>query len=75
MSNYGKTKKRHTAVVHLTASLMFLLNFETPITEFLVQNFRDGHNKVSCQNTHKQTMNENKFLPQINCWWFSEGTE
>ena len=70
MSNYGKKKKRHTAVGHLTASLMFLLNFETPITEFLVQNFRDGHNKVSCQNTHKQTMNENKFLSQINCYSF-----
>ena len=70
MSNYGKTKKRHTAVVHLTASLMFLLNFETPITELLAQNFRDGHNKVSYQNTHKRTMNENKFLSQINYYSF-----
>ena len=70
MSNYGKTKKRHTAVVHLTASLMFLLNFETPITELLAQNFRDGHNKVSCQNTLKRTMKENKFHSQINCYSF-----
>ena len=48
----ARKKKFHTDVGHLTVSLMFLLNFETPRTELLAQKFGNGQNKVSFQNTH-----------------------